>query len=74
MLGLELTLCLQSDKSSINIVKLYAVFKTIPASVMYDVLHDPDYRAVWDENMVEGYNVEQIDANNDVGYYSAKVR
>lgn len=40
---------------------------------MYDVLHDPDYRAVWDENMVEGFNVEQIDANNDVGYYSAKV-
>jgi len=62
----------QSDKSSINIVKLFAIFKDIEASVMYDVLHDPDYRAVWDENMVEGFNVEQIDANNDVGYYSAK--
>jgi len=61
-----------SDKSAINIVKLYAVFKEIEAIVLYDVLHDPEYRTVWDENMVEGYNIEQIDATNDVGYYSAK--
>jgi hypothetical protein len=61
-----------SDKSAINIVKLYAVFKEIEATVLYDVLHDPEYRTVWDENMVEGYNIEQIDATNDVGYYSAK--
>jgi len=63
----------KSDKSAINTVKLYAVFKNIPASVMYDVLHDPEYRATWDENMIEGYNIEQIDANNDVGYYAAKM-
>jgi len=62
----------KSDKSAINIVKLYAVFHDIEAAVLYDVLHDPDYRAVWDENMIEGYNIEQIDATNDVGYYSAK--
>lgn len=62
----------KSDKSDINIVKLHAVFEAVDALTMYDVLHDPEYRAVWDDNMVEGYNIEQIDATNDVGYYSAK--
>jgi hypothetical protein len=40
----------------------------VDAIVLYDVLHDPEYRAVWDDNMVEGFNIEQIDATNDVGY------
>jgi len=62
----------KSSNSSINIVKIWAHFKTVDSSVLYDVLHDPEYRATWDEHMVEGYNIEQINANNDVGYYSAK--
>jgi len=62
----------KSDKSSINIVKLHAVIN-IDAIILYDVLHDPEYRKTWDENMVEGFNIEQIDATNDVGYYSAKI-
>eukprot|EP01117_Protostelium_nocturnum_P001127 TRINITY_DN11446_c0_g1_i1.p1 TRINITY_DN11446_c0_g1~~TRINITY_DN11446_c0_g1_i1.p1 ORF type:complete len:261 (+),score=62.20 TRINITY_DN11446_c0_g1_i1:90-872(+) len=62
----------KSDKSAINIVKLTAIFNEIEAEVLYDVLHDPEYRAVWDESMIEGFCIEQIDKNNDVGYYSAK--
>lgn len=60
------------DGSAINIVKLNAVFKDIPAALLYDVLHDSEYRAVWDDNMVEGFLIEQLDKHNDVGYYSAK--
>jgi len=62
----------KSDKSAINIVKIYAVFPDIEADVLYDVLHDPDYRAVWDEYMIEGFNIEQLNSTNDIGYYSAK--
>jgi len=62
----------KSDKSAINVVKIFAVFPDIEADVLYDVLHDPDYRAVWDEYMIEGFNIEQLNATNDIGYYSAK--
>jgi len=61
-----------SAGSPLNIVKLRADFKGIDAEVLYDTLHDPDYRKDWDDNMVEGYNIVQLDACNDIGYYSAK--
>jgi hypothetical protein len=54
-------------------VKLFTTLPGTNPDILYDVLHDPDYRKEWDENMIEGYNIEQIDTTNDVGYYSAKV-
>jgi len=63
---------MKSDLSPINIIKLSTHFKDVDPLVLYDVLHDPEYRATWDDHMVEGYNIQQIDPNNDVGYYSAK--
>jgi len=62
-----------SKESSINIVKVWAVFEDIAPEVLYDMLHDPDYRRVWDDRMIDGYNIEQIDDCNDVGYYSVKI-
>jgi len=62
----------KSDQSSINIVRLAAVLPAVDPLVLYDVLHDPEYRAVWDDNMVEGTLIEQLGPNDDVGYYSAK--
>eukprot|EP01118_Nematostelium_gracile_P002253 TRINITY_DN12492_c0_g1_i1.p1 TRINITY_DN12492_c0_g1~~TRINITY_DN12492_c0_g1_i1.p1 ORF type:complete len:240 (-),score=60.57 TRINITY_DN12492_c0_g1_i1:83-748(-) len=58
--------------TSLNIVKLWTVYPDIEALVLYDVLHDPDYRKVWDDKMIDGHCIEQIDKTNDVGYYSAK--
>eukprot|EP01123_Difflugia_compressa_P001469 TRINITY_DN1172_c0_g1_i1.p1 TRINITY_DN1172_c0_g1~~TRINITY_DN1172_c0_g1_i1.p1 ORF type:complete len:235 (+),score=28.68 TRINITY_DN1172_c0_g1_i1:127-831(+) len=60
-----------SKDSPIHVVRMRATLP-VPASVLYDVLHDADYRKEWDENMVEGYCIEQIDGHNDVGYYSGK--
>lgn len=64
------------DKPSdtgLNIAKLHAKIPTCSARVLYDVLHDPDYRKTWDENMIDGHLIEQLDKHNDVGYYSAKL-
>jgi len=58
--------------SPINLVKMWATLKDIPAALVYDVLHDPDYRKDWDNNMAEGYNIAILDAHNDVGYYAGK--
>eukprot|EP01114_Cavostelium_apophysatum_P012790 TRINITY_DN294_c0_g1_i1.p1 TRINITY_DN294_c0_g1~~TRINITY_DN294_c0_g1_i1.p1 ORF type:complete len:229 (+),score=43.17 TRINITY_DN294_c0_g1_i1:268-954(+) len=62
----------KSGNSAINIIRVWTKFDTVEPLLLYDVLHDPEYRATWDDHMVEGYNIEQIDVNNDVGYYSAK--
>jgi hypothetical protein len=55
-----------------KLVKVFAVFDDIPGEVMYDVLHDPNYRKEWDDAMIQGYNICQLDATNDVGYYAVK--
>jgi hypothetical protein len=62
----------KSDASPINTVKMHCVFHDVEALTLYDVLHDPEYRSVWDDNMIEGYLIEQLDDTNDIGYYSAK--
>ena len=40
---------------------------------MYDVLHDADYRRCWDDNMIDGFEICQLDRYNDIGYYSCKL-
>jgi len=58
--------------SDINLVKVRTIFKDINALTLYDVFHDADYRREWDENMIDGHEFEQLDPNNDVGYYSVR--
>ena len=47
-------------------------FADVPPSLMYDVLHDADYRKWWDDNMLECFEICQLDRYNDIGYYSSK--
>jgi hypothetical protein len=58
------------EGSSIKVIRIWAKIKNVTANTLYDVLHDPDYRREWDDNMVDGYKIEQLDSNNDIGYYS----
>jgi len=59
------------EGTPVNSIKVVAKLD-VDALQLYDTLHDADYRKVWDDNMVEGVNIEIIDQNNDVGYYAAK--
>lgn len=56
----------------LDVSQLKYTFKDISAEVLYDVIHDPEYRRQWDEYMIEGYEICTLDATNDIGYYSVK--
>eukprot|EP01103_Thecamoeba_quadrilineata_P004043 TRINITY_DN13778_c0_g1_i1.p1 TRINITY_DN13778_c0_g1~~TRINITY_DN13778_c0_g1_i1.p1 ORF type:complete len:238 (+),score=28.70 TRINITY_DN13778_c0_g1_i1:54-716(+) len=53
-------------------VRVVTIFSDLAPEVLYDVLHDHEYRKVWDTQMIEGKVIELLDSRNEVGYYSAK--
>jgi len=59
--------------SDINTVKVRTIFLDVEPLVLYDTFHDAEYRREWDENMIDGHEFENLDKNNDIGYYSVKV-
>lgn len=58
--------------SPVKMIKLAVDFDDMTALTLYDVLHDPDFRPVWDESMIEGLDIYKIDDFNDIGYYSLR--
>lgn len=62
----------EEQSTRLNIIRARRVMPKVPPRVLYDQLHDASYRATWDTNMIEGFNITTLDPHNDVGYYSAK--
>lgn len=60
------------DGCSFQMVKIQTVFPDITSETLYDVLHDPDYRRVWDTTCLESLEIGLLNVNNDVGYYASK--
>lgn len=51
---------------------MVAEFEDVEPDALYDVLHDPEYRSVWDTHMLAAEDAGHINVNNDVGYYASK--
>lgn len=60
------------DGCQFDMVKINSRFDDIPPDVVYDVLHDPDYRKDWDSHMLASEEIGCINVNNDIGYYASK--
>ena len=55
-----------------NIVRTHIEWDDIHPETLFNCLHDANYRKVWDDKMIAGYNICQLDARNDIGYYAVK--
>merc|ERR550519_1963152 len=51
-------------------IRLKTVFSDVKAEILYDVLHDPDYRKTWDKHMLESKELGMLNPNNDLSYYA----
>ena len=60
------------DGCSFQMVKIQTIFSDISSETLYDVLHDPDYRKVWDTHMLESLEIGLLNVCNDVGYYASE--
>jgi hypothetical protein len=48
------------------------MFPDVNAAVVYDVLHDQEYRSTWDRYSLEIRDIGHINPNNTIGYYACK--
>lgn len=61
-----------TDPSNFRMIRLKTTFTDLSADTLYDVLHDPAYRKIWDKHMLESKDLGCLNPNNDVSYYSIK--
>jgi len=63
----------RTDVSPINMVKARVLFRHIEPELIYDVINDHEYRKTWDDNMIEGHSLREIDSHNTIGYYAIRL-
>ena len=47
-------------------------FQGISASVAFDTIMDGEYRRLWDENVIDDFEICRLNNFDDIGYYSSK--
>ncbi|KAL3310301.1 START domain-containing protein 10, partial [Cichlidogyrus casuarinus] len=60
----------EASNSSLKMFKVVTTFKDISAEVLYDTIHDPEYRVDWDIAMSAGYEICRVSDDSDIGYYA----
>ena len=72
--GFELCIyCRNFQKSTcLFIFQIKTVFHDVSAAVVYDVLHDQEYRSKWDKYSLEVKDIGHLNPNNLIGYFACK--
>lgn len=64
--------CVSSDGDVPVLIQVRGEIENVTAATVFDMLLDGEYRKMWDENVIEDYELCALDSTNDVGYYSCK--
>jgi len=62
-----------TDESRIKLIKVSYPMENVTLETLYDALHDPEYRKVWDKDMANSYDICKLNDNNVIGWYAAKM-
>lgn len=58
--------------SNIKLLKAVTTFQDVSAALVFDVVHDTEYRKKWDHDMIDMKEICKVSVNNTVSYYAAK--
>lgn len=61
-----------TEVSNFKMIKVTATISDLSADVLYDTLHDPDYRATWDKTMKESCEICAVGHNSRIEYHAIK--
>ncbi|CAH8563160.1 unnamed protein product [Dicrocoelium dendriticum] len=61
-----------TEVSNFKMIKVTAEISDLSADVLYDTLHDPDYRAIWDKTMRESSEICTVAHNSRIEYHAIK--
>lgn len=62
----------KNEACPFQMLKAEVEFDDLPAGTLFNVLMDAEYRRVWDDFMIEGYDYCSITPFSDIGYYAIK--
>ena len=60
------------SNTSFHMIKVKTMFSDVSAPVLYDVLHDSEYRRTWDRFMLSSSPIGCLNASNELSYYAAR--
>ena len=61
-----------NNLSSFRMIKVKADLDEVKGNNLFDVLLDDDYGKVWDENMIDAFQICYLSPCSDITYYSMK--
>ena len=59
-------------KDSFKMIRTKARFVDVSPATLFDVLHDVDYKRVWDKHVLDVTEIGHIDDENNVTYFSSE--